>query len=1131
MLSAQKHGWKAAVFAAQVFDGTMDWASYMGHSGSSQYVQNEGSWILLAEPKEAIGVGCWQRQGPPGPKGDKVRKCINEINLLEIDIGMIYGRTRRSGASGTWINKIMYEKICFKFLSWLVIIPYALWAKQHGSVVIIKPRDSHVRVSRTVPLGPSHSHCFIGCHHLSDLLSSSSSALRSTHPLSVDKYLEAKAREHPLLPILTLLFKKGADFENSYSLTAPETTGWSLPWSYISDAAELGLPKVFLRACQASPQLLPYTAIRSSPSRFVSDIHAYSVRTAISIRDSKLGVSIPGSCHIMLIDRSDGIGTGALSTDSSTQGAEYKVILVHSLLGVDALKHAPPNTQMMGHPNDRMVFPKINHGFLSADQQLIKRRLIKVVLLPAGVCVLLRVQGDQGQAGPPGPPGPPGPRGPPGDTGKDGPRGMPGVPGEPGKPGEQGLMGPLGPPGQKGSTGAPGTPGMNGQKGEPGKEGEKHNPACKRSSTKDQEKQSSMYQYFFRLVKQKEGNIKLEEQNTGLKALREETGDAGENGPKGDAGEKTVIQLVHRVRVKHLLWSGCGVCSHAAVCLLTGQTDIQATPKTMTAQAVPDTNEVCRYTGEPGESGRPGQKGEPGFIGPQGEPGLPGLPGTKFVSKAQLCGTNSSLGVMDSYNSGHADYYFLFSWAKGDRGDKGDSGALGPRGPPGQKGDPGATEIIDYNGNLHEALQAIEMKIPAVATSPVVDNKWLKITTHALKSPWQIVAFSVVGEQGSPGIPGVDGEQGLKGAKGDVGDPGMPGEKGGIGLPGLPGANGVKGEKGDSGLPGPQGPSCLVLISVLVICVTPTNPDTNPITQGASGLDGKPGSRGADGPIGPHGPAGPKGERCRGTQAEHSTHKNSLAYLAVVASSCPVKGHLVKSAMVGDYHYNLKGVRTIGILLEHLNGRFLCELYGDGEKGAVGEPGPRGPYGLPHSPSNTNVACPEQPLNKNLLMKRRNTNVAIMVLWQGKNGEPGLDGFPGPRGEKGDLGEKGEKLNHTEFRSPVFKKPKWFRFQAFCCSVFGTRERNKEELRFGSRCHNECSNLNGCLIHVCALCAGNSFTTVNTDTGSTRDGRRPPRSTDVGFSSRHCCRGLAPETFNKSSIHFYVCWEEKSEAP
>lgn len=34
---------------------------------------------------------------------------------------------------------------------------------------------------------------------------------------------------------------------------------------------------------------------------------------------------------------------------------------------------------------------------------------------------------------------------------------------------------------------------------------------------------------------------------------------------------------------------------------------------------------------------------------------------------------------------------------------------------------------------------------------------------------------------------------------------------------------------------------------------------------------------------------------------------------------------------------------------------------------------------------------PRAALNKNLLMKRRNTNVAIMVLWQGKNGEPGLD--------------------------------------------------------------------------------------------------------------------------------------------
>lgn len=44
---------------------------------------------------------------------------------------------------------------------------------------------------------------------------------------------------------------------------------------------------------------------------------------------------------------------------------------------------------------------------------------------------------------------------------------------------------------------------------------------AKEVQQKDQEKQSSMYQYVFRLVKQKGGNIKLEEQNRGLKALRE----------------------------------------------------------------------------------------------------------------------------------------------------------------------------------------------------------------------------------------------------------------------------------------------------------------------------------------------------------------------------------------------------------------------------------------------------------------------------------------------------------------------------------------------------------------------------------------------------------------------------------
>ena len=37
------------------------------------------------------------------------------------------------------------------------------------------------------------------------------------------------------------------------------------------------------------------------------------------------------------------------------------------------------------------------------------------------------------------------------------------------------------------------------------------------------------------------------------------------------------------------------------------------------------------------------------------------------------------------------------------------------QGPPGQKGDQGATEIIDYNGNIHEALQVCKHNKAGVA--------------------------------------------------------------------------------------------------------------------------------------------------------------------------------------------------------------------------------------------------------------------------------------------------------------------------------------------------------------------------------------------------------------------------------
>ncbi|KAJ7327054.1 hypothetical protein JRQ81_016813 [Phrynocephalus forsythii] len=169
------------------------------------------------------------------------------------------------------------------------------------------------------------------------------------------------------------------------------------------------------------------------------------------------------------------------------------------------------------------------------------------------------------------------------------------------------------------------------------------------------------------------------------------------------------------------------------------------------------------------------------------------------------------------------------------------------QGPPGQKGDQGATEIIDYNGNIHEALQRITTLTVTGPPGP----------------PGPQGLQGIKGDPGSPGLPGADGEQGPKGSKGDTGDPGIPGEKGGIGLPGLPGSSGTKGEKGDVGLPGPQGPSIIGPPGPPGPHGPPgpMGPHGLPGPKGASGLDGKPGPRGMDGPVGPHGPAGPKGDR------------------------------------------------------------------------------------------------------------------------------------------------------------------------------------------------------------------------------------------------------------------------------
>ncbi|KAJ8405512.1 hypothetical protein AAFF_G00319850 [Aldrovandia affinis] len=113
----------------------------------------------------------------------------------------------------------------------------------------------------------------------------------------------------------------------------------------------------------------------------------------------------------------------------------------------------PGDSQPKAAP--QMVFPRFDHGFLSADPPNFQRRILK---------------GDQGQAGKDGPRGPPGEPGVPGRDGMEGPRGLPGKHGE---GGEQGFPGPLGPPGSKGEQGVPGIQGNRGMDGFPGLKGDK----------------------------------------------------------------------------------------------------------------------------------------------------------------------------------------------------------------------------------------------------------------------------------------------------------------------------------------------------------------------------------------------------------------------------------------------------------------------------------------------------------------------------------------------------------------------------------------------------------------------------------------------------------------------------------
>ncbi|KAI1231622.1 hypothetical protein IHE44_0007698 [Lamprotornis superbus] len=228
----------------------------------------------------------------------------------------------------------------------------------------------------------------------------------------------------------------------------------------------------------------------------------------------------------------------------------------------------------------------------------------------------------------------------------------------------------------------------------------------------------------------------------------------------------------------------------------------------------------------------------------------------------------------------------------------------------GPKGEPGKDEMMDYDGNISEALQEIRTLAlmgppgrPGVAGPPGPPGQKGEI---GLPGPpghdGEKGPRGKPGEMGPPGphgLPGKDGPPGIKGEPGHVGvrgEKGDKGEPGQAGSPGLDGPTGEKGEQGDQGMPGPSGLPGPIGLPGLTISGPPgpqgppgppglqgvpgpkgeagidgvkgekgaqgEKGDRGPLgLPGASGLDGRPGPPGIPGPIGVSGPAGPKGER------------------------------------------------------------------------------------------------------------------------------------------------------------------------------------------------------------------------------------------------------------------------------
>ncbi|RMB93210.1 hypothetical protein DUI87_30332 [Hirundo rustica rustica] len=256
-----------------------------------------------------------------------------------------------------------------------------------------------------------------------------------------------------------------------------------------------------------------------------------------------------------------------------------------------------------------------------------------------------------------------------------------------------------------------------------------------------------------------------------------------------------------------------------------------------------------------------------------------------------------TLGLLDSLAQ-REKLVTLVSLVLQDHREKRGTWFTGRPGTHGPKGEPGKDEVIDYGGNISEALQEIRTLAlmgppgrPGVAGPP--------------GPPGQ------KGEIGLPGPPGHDGEKGPRGKAGEMGPPGpqgLPGKDGPPGKKGEPGHVGVRGEKGDKGEPGQAGSPGL---------------DGPTGEKGERGDQGMPGPSGLPGPIGLPGLTGEKGE-----PGEHGDKGNPGESISGPPGPQGPPGPPGLQGVPGPKgEAGIDGVK--------------------GEKGAQGEKGDRGPLGLP----------------------------------------------------------------------------------------------------------------------------------------------------------------------------------------